>query len=1555
MFIYLKGEETMKKWISILMAVVLLVSCMATPVFANNSDVNINDEAAEIQADEEISELEAEKRAQMARKEFASIDRALRLNDEKGEKAEMSLFASNYTVSGTVSLPDGVTASNGDIIRVYAYEPVEKYNGLVVGDGSRSSIKSAQIDLSAGQTSGTYQMSLPEGEYTFAVRYLTGSKDISGIMHYYTANGVTANEYAADVVSVSSSVSGINLKLLKAKSYISGTIDLSKNIPQKDTYIGLSLGTNTSKLWINQYVYIPVSKGATSASYEIGVDKESFSIYVNYGGFFQGYYSSGTVKTGWKYRSMIDVTNPVENFNFSIPVSTTASSAGCDITVNLAKPVEEYKYMLVALADANGDVYDTEWIDVFEGESSFPCSFNPIDNDNLFLYYKDITGFDSYSYGFDESCRFYSAELGYTSDVNKATNIAGMKSITITEPESVTVSGNISTTGGSTARSYIYVGVEFEDEVFYTRANVASGTYSINVPKRMLNKEFKAFTAGGTYATLDSYSKKYAGTYTLTSDLNNINVGVSGFREISGTIYLPSAAPSIGMNISLLYEYDGENDWVRQEIGTIVVPAGAESVEYCVAVPFDAPEDGSIEASIEVFEKFNISSTAYSVSLTETEDIYFDNTVIVSGTVSLPDETVFDEDLTIQVCGYANSYEYTYITIPAGQSSAKYELSFSKDCYLNYLEVRLETKGLDFFEEIYYGADGKMSVNYVEPDIYTDKDATADFTLMKANFIKGSIYLPADVSYKNGEIGYRIICQEVNTGIDYRKNYYTSTPYTEKAFEIPVSTDASAEYILSVYVFQIGNSDIAERIYSYYVSDTKMTADQDFATHVTAGNSYKLTFPTSATLSGTISFDEGSFVKGGYLYGNVYAISKSTGETYRYYIEDFTDIKDIDYRIQIPDDASATYQIYAIIRNWNCEITNVSSDPYYYSVNGAVLSQDDATPVSKGTGYDIKIPKMRSISGKVIVPNDFKQIAPMGEVSAYLYSENGGTEYLDAYVDENLNYSVYIGDDVTGSYYIELYLGDKAVNNILSGYYSNSNDAEGADVYFDVPQGEDVTGINIYAKTGWAVSGTIKLPDDAVLNGVTINPRINYKDCLTQLTNTTRSVDYMLGVESQDYFKLCANCNSGSTSGESYTNLYRDDVYHVSNTKSTTNYNDAKNLTVNSDMAGMDIILQTGATFNIKAIKPSSVYEYIRFYVYLVDEDGNNIDNKSFYIYEDESSATETIVIDKEFIGKNVYMYYEIDESYHSDALYNYRLYVNPDGSYAHSRKDAKPFVIEEDITANFTLAKADVETPQYVLESAHPYANNIVEKEYTYKHPDETAARLYVTFSENTYFEWNDYIKIYDASGNVVYDDEYIYGDLSGKTIIVHGNSFTIELTTDDDGNAYGFAIESVTSKLEHTVTFKNYDGTVLGTKVVEHGAYVNYDGETPTKPDDDMYTYSFNGWEGNYYNVTSNVTLTAKYYPQPKYEVYINSDYTGYAYEIYNNTSSNVNAVLVIASYDISGKLIEAKTENLSFGYNAYSKFDIEKAENGTIKLMLFSSLNSLKPIAKSTYISY
>ena len=63
------------------------------------------------------------------------------------------------------------------------------------------------------------------------------------------------------------------------------------------------------------------------------------------------------------------------------------------------------------------------------------------------------------------------------------------------------------------------------------------------------------------------------------------------------------------------------------------------------------------------------------------------------------------------------------------------------------------------------------------------------------------------------------------------------------------------------------------------------------------------------------------------------------------------------------------------------------------------------------------------------------------------------------------------------------------------------------------------------------------------------------------------------------------------------------------------------------------------------------------------------------------------------------------------------------------------------------------------------------------------------------------------------------------------------------------------------YTVTWKNWDGTVLETDEVEYGRTPSYDGETPLKERDDQCSFKFNGWDKEVVEVTGDVIYIAQF----------------------------------------------------------------------------------------------
>ena len=96
---------------------------------------------------------------------------------------------------------------------------------------------------------------------------------------------------------------------------------------------------------------------------------------------------------------------------------------------------------------------------------------------------------------------------------------------------------------------------------------------------------------------------------------------------------------------------------------------------------------------------------------------------------------------------------------------------------------------------------------------------------------------------------------------------------------------------------------------------------------------------------------------------------------------------------------------------------------------------------------------------------------------------------------------------------------------------------------------------------------------------------------------------------------------------------------------------------------------------------------------------------------------------------------------------------------------------------------------PSDYPESAHNYSNNMNQ---TWKYTYPGATRLTLNFSTSTQLENSyDYIYLYDGAGNQV--GRYTGSVLSGATIEIPGDTFSIKLTSDGSATYYGFSFSSI------------------------------------------------------------------------------------------------------------------------------------------------------------------
>ncbi|MGN1126811.1 MAG: Ig domain-containing protein, partial [Ruminococcus sp.] len=151
--------------------------------------------------------------------------------------------------------------------------------------------------------------------------------------------------------------------------------------------------------------------------------------------------------------------------------------------------------------------------------------------------------------------------------------------------------------------------------------------------------------------------------------------------------------------------------------------------------------------------------------------------------------------------------------------------------------------------------------------------------------------------------------------------------------------------------------------------------------------------------------------------------------------------------------------------------------------------------------------------------------------------------------------------------------------------------------------------------------------------------------------------------------------------------------------------------------------------------------------------------------------------------------------------------------------------------------------------------------------------------YTVDTYSVVTPAVKLSTSSVELMVGGEYTITPASSKGTLSYESSSTDVATVDENGVVKAVAkgnatitvtatgtFETATATLnvtvndKFTVTFKNYDGTVISTQKYSAGETVVVPTETPVKPADQQYTYTFSGWDKDIVEiVNADATYTA------------------------------------------------------------------------------------------------
>ena len=120
--------------------------------------------------------------------------------------------------------------------------------------------------------------------------------------------------------------------------------------------------------------------------------------------------------------------------------------------------------------------------------------------------------------------------------------------------------------------------------------------------------------------------------------------------------------------------------------------------------------------------------------------------------------------------------------------------------------------------------------------------------------------------------------------------------------------------------------------------------------------------------------------------------------------------------------------------------------------------------------------------------------------------------------------------------------------------------------------------------------------------------------------------------------------------------------------------------------------------------------------------------------------------------------------------------------------------------------------------------------------------------------------IALISCGGHIATDsgDSSVISDSDDTSVSSEVDTSTSDLSSDSSNSSL--------IEVTYHVRFVNYDDALLYETDVLEGHTAEYVGDTPTKPEDDEFTYTFKEWDQDLSSITSDLTTKAVYTPVGK-----------------------------------------------------------------------------------------